>query len=453
MATIITSECINCGACEPECPNTAIYQGGVEWEHNGQMHAAISNDIFYIVPEKCTECVGFFDHEACAAVCPVDCCVPDPAIPESESVLLERAKALHPDTEFPADFPSRFKANGDGAAVATPSAAAAGAAPAAAPAKPAAAPAVLGARTERPLFAPKAAPVKRPPRKEKSFPGELTMSFDEAVVLLKEGKSDHSAALKWALALAQPLLGALPFSQKKAIEQGIGDRRFFTAAGATAANVLLNVMLYPIGAMILGAMRGWSVFTADLKSTVFYGLAIAMAESFWRMREGFRGLPADRIIYRGALYGPPLALVFAPLVKMLKVTEPRGSVGLDGFSDPRFGTKLERERRYGEVYRLREEANGYLLEVEFPRVVPPSGVKEQLGVSDEMPDYDYNLTIQNGFFVVKGTVTDPNVRKVAAVSPSFPPDFTTQVKLPEPVAGFRHRFRGKDLEVALLKSV
>ena len=27
MAIIITDECINCGACEPECPNTAIYEG------------------------------------------------------------------------------------------------------------------------------------------------------------------------------------------------------------------------------------------------------------------------------------------------------------------------------------------------------------------------------------------------------------------------------------------
>jgi NAD-dependent dihydropyrimidine dehydrogenase PreA subunit len=26
MAIIITDECINCGACEPECPNTAIYE-------------------------------------------------------------------------------------------------------------------------------------------------------------------------------------------------------------------------------------------------------------------------------------------------------------------------------------------------------------------------------------------------------------------------------------------
>ena len=79
MATMITSECINCGACEPECPNTAIYQGAVDWQAlDGAMHPALSNEIFYIVPEKCTECVGFHDHEACAAVCPVDCCVPEP---------------------------------------------------------------------------------------------------------------------------------------------------------------------------------------------------------------------------------------------------------------------------------------------------------------------------------------------------------------------------------------
>ena len=123
MATIITSECINCGACEPECPNTAIYQGGVEWELNGVTHPAIAADIFYIVPEKCTECVGFFDHEACAAVCPVDCCVPDPNIPESEDTLLARAKQLHPEQTFGDDFPSRFRAAGAAPAPAAPPAA------------------------------------------------------------------------------------------------------------------------------------------------------------------------------------------------------------------------------------------------------------------------------------------------------------------------------------------
>ncbi len=117
MATVITTECINCGACEPECPNTAIYQGGVEWQApDGSMRPAISNDIFYIVPEKCTECVGFYDHEACAAVCPVDCCVPDPKIPETEVVLLQRARTLHPDKTIPDDAPSRFRKEGAAAA-------------------------------------------------------------------------------------------------------------------------------------------------------------------------------------------------------------------------------------------------------------------------------------------------------------------------------------------------
>jgi ferredoxin len=110
MATKITEECINCGACEPECPNTAIYEGGIEWESNkGDTHDALSEDLYYIVPEKCTECVGFFDQEQCAAVCPVDCCIPDPENEETESLLLERAKVLHPDTEIPDPPPSRFR--------------------------------------------------------------------------------------------------------------------------------------------------------------------------------------------------------------------------------------------------------------------------------------------------------------------------------------------------------
>src|SRR5207244_3856338 len=79
---------------------------------DGSMHPPVSNDIFYIVPEKCTECVGFHDHEACAAVCPVDCCVPDPNIPETHEVLLARARTLHPELTIADDAPSRFKKEG-----------------------------------------------------------------------------------------------------------------------------------------------------------------------------------------------------------------------------------------------------------------------------------------------------------------------------------------------------
>ncbi len=110
MATVITEECINCGACEPECPNSAIYEGGAEWELNGESHAAIREDFYYIAPEKCTECVGFYAQEQCAAVCPVDCCIPDPDVPETEEQLIARAHLLHPERELGSDFPSRFRA-------------------------------------------------------------------------------------------------------------------------------------------------------------------------------------------------------------------------------------------------------------------------------------------------------------------------------------------------------
>ncbi|MEM9916785.1 MAG: 4Fe-4S dicluster domain-containing protein [Bacteroidota bacterium] len=114
MAIIITDECINCGACEPECPNTAIYEGGVEWAMSDgttvegtyvledgkevgvdDQLSPVSEEYYFIVPDKCTECVGFHEEPQCAAVCPVDCCVPDPEREEEEEALIERQKRLH----------------------------------------------------------------------------------------------------------------------------------------------------------------------------------------------------------------------------------------------------------------------------------------------------------------------------------------------------------------------
>ena len=94
MATIITEECINCGACEPECPNTAIYQGGVEYDWQGKKNPALSDEIFYIVPEKCTECVGHFSSPQCIEVCPVDCIVQDPDHVESKDELHAKFEKL-----------------------------------------------------------------------------------------------------------------------------------------------------------------------------------------------------------------------------------------------------------------------------------------------------------------------------------------------------------------------
>src|SRR5699024_220827 len=114
MAIIITDECINCGACEPECPNTAISDAGVEWRFSDRTalsglidfgdgvtvdaeapQAAISDEVYYIVPDKCTECKGFHDEPQCAAVCPVDCCIDDEDVRETDEELLAKKAWLH----------------------------------------------------------------------------------------------------------------------------------------------------------------------------------------------------------------------------------------------------------------------------------------------------------------------------------------------------------------------
>ena len=59
MSMLITEECINCGACEPECPREAIAEG---------------DERYVIDAAKCTECSDEGESK-CIPVCPVDCIV------------------------------------------------------------------------------------------------------------------------------------------------------------------------------------------------------------------------------------------------------------------------------------------------------------------------------------------------------------------------------------------
>ena len=68
---IVSSQCTSCSACEPECPNVAIYP---------------KNGTFVINPKKCTECIGHFDQPQCVAVCPVDnTCIIDNSVPRYQA--------------------------------------------------------------------------------------------------------------------------------------------------------------------------------------------------------------------------------------------------------------------------------------------------------------------------------------------------------------------------------
>jgi ferredoxin len=80
MAMKILAECINCGACEPECPNQGI---------------SAADPIFVIDVARCTECVGAYESPRCIESCPVDCIVHDPDNVESPEALAEKYTRLH----------------------------------------------------------------------------------------------------------------------------------------------------------------------------------------------------------------------------------------------------------------------------------------------------------------------------------------------------------------------
>ena len=83
MALMISDECIACDACREECPTGAIEE----------------NDPIYIIdPDRCVECVGFFDEPQCISVCPVDCIDTDPDNIESIEELKYKLKQLESES-------------------------------------------------------------------------------------------------------------------------------------------------------------------------------------------------------------------------------------------------------------------------------------------------------------------------------------------------------------------
>ncbi|MBD3807176.1 MAG: YfhL family 4Fe-4S dicluster ferredoxin [Epsilonproteobacteria bacterium] len=79
MALMIGDDCIACDACREECPNEAIEE---------------NEPIYFIDPDRCTECVGYYDEPSCIAVCPVDCIVPDPNNVENTDELIFKYEQL-----------------------------------------------------------------------------------------------------------------------------------------------------------------------------------------------------------------------------------------------------------------------------------------------------------------------------------------------------------------------
>lgn len=443
MATMITSECINCGACEPECPNNAISQG---------------EEIYVIDPLLCTECVGFHDYEACAAVCPVDCCVTDPNNTETDEALIARARELHKDVDFGENYESRFRKVAEKAAPSAPAAkgeAAPPAPPSPAAQKPKEAPARAPAPAAAKAPAPKpAAAAPLPPKPKKQFPGELSATFQELLSQL-EGKGPWAGTLpSLCVFLAQPILGALPHRDKEELEKAVGNPWIFSTAGATGLNIVHNVILYALVLMVLAvAVAGLDVlFSQRINHYILIGVTLGFVEGVYRLREGiFQVKSAEAMTFGAAVYGPALSIALRPLLTRQAGVVRRSPVPVDGFYAKGFVEKLERERRYGNVYTVEDRGSAYLLKMEFPQRVPDVDVPGRSELPDQMPDYDYDLILKDGHFIVKGRCPDDRIRGISSSIAAFPPEFTTSIALQEKVQGFCHHFENKLLEVLLLK--
>ena len=94
---------------------------------------------------------------------------------------------------------------------------------------------------------------KQEPRPKKTFPNELTVTFQEARSQYGGGGAIQSRVVRLAVILLQPIIGALPHGLKKRLEAAI-QSPLFTAAGSTAVNILLNALLYPIICVVIAVM-------------------------------------------------------------------------------------------------------------------------------------------------------------------------------------------------------
>lgn len=114
MALMITEKCINCGYCLKECPYSAIYQPECAWSlgdgtalegtfelQNGMKADSVdwlnplSENYYYIVPEKCAECEGIFENPQCIEVCPdPECIIIHPDYRESKDELITKRSRL-----------------------------------------------------------------------------------------------------------------------------------------------------------------------------------------------------------------------------------------------------------------------------------------------------------------------------------------------------------------------
>ena len=127
-------------------------------------------------------------------------------------------------------------------------------------------------------------------------------------------------------------------------------------------------------------------------------------------------------------------------------------VAFDGYRGTQHDDKIERDRRYGTVYRVIEYANGYLVRLELPRRMPSSSLKQVWHLDGAVPEYDCVCELSHNVLVIRGRLHEEALRRLAHVSASFPSGFMTRIEFGAPVERISYRVRAGTVEVIVEKT-
>ena len=212
---------------------------------------------------------------------------------------------------------------------------------------------------------------------------------------------------------------------------------------------------------------------------IFLGIVIAVTEGIYRFKDEF-GSTAERPRYGASFYGWMMSLVATPLLigarsaliaeSVAQRTTAPGAVSVGGaiYSDD----IKERYRRYGMINQVSEMTDYYRIEIEFPRWVPHSSMKEEYGLPDRLPDYDYEVNLSSPYSIEAtavsettvtvqtqlpvnpktGQMEDPRFENVVGRASSFPNGFTSVFPIQAQPVDFHTHYRNRVLEIVVPKT-
>lgn len=116
-------------------------------------------------------------------------------------------------------------------------------------------------------------------------------------------------------------------------------------------------------------------------------------------------------------------------------------------------SKWEIMKRYGMAAIIDEEKDRYFVKIAFPEKTPIHILKYQLGLPDDMPDYKYDVAMDDTTKTVSvvARMEDGHLKNLCGKINSFPDRFKRTFTFAEPVKLVRQIYRSKVLTLELLK--